>query len=74
MDFMDHYKNLLDGPALKILIPMNSLSNEVFTGFSNATCVAALPEARFARISFEMDTHECPDRYVHLDDVSLIAI
>ena len=74
MEFLDHCKNLLDCPALEILIPKNSLSNEVFTGFNNATHVAAPPDTRFARISFEIDTNEYPDRYVHLDDVSLIAI
>ncbi|MDD3363786.1 MAG: hypothetical protein PHZ03_02265 [Syntrophomonas sp.] len=74
MEFLDHCKNLLDSPALEILIPKNSLSNEVFTGFNNATHVAAPPDTWVARISFELNTNEYPDRYVHLDDVSLIAI
>lgn len=74
MEFLDHNKNPLDCPALEILIPENSLSNEVFTSFINATHVASPPDARFARIHFEISTHEFPERYVHLDDVSLIAI
>jgi len=74
MKFLDHCKNLLDCTALEILIPKNSLCNEVFTAFNNATHVASPPDTRFARISFEVNTNEYPDRYVHLDDVSLIAI
>jgi hypothetical protein len=74
MEFLDHGKNLLDGPALDILIPKDSLSNEVFTGFNNSTHVAAPPDTKFARISFEINAKEHRDRFVHLDDVSLIVI
>ena len=74
MEFLDYCKNLLDCTALEILIPKNSLCNEVFTGFNNATHVVAPPDTRFARISFEINTNEYPDRYGHLDDVSLITI
>lgn len=74
MEFLDHSKNLLDRPALQLLIPDSSLSCAGFTGFNYSTHIPAPPEARFARISFEIDTHNHPDRYVHLDDVSLIAI
>jgi hypothetical protein len=72
--FLDHCKHLLDCTALEIIIPKNSLCNEVFTGFNNTTHVATPPDARFARIYFEININEYPDRYVHLDDISLIAI
>ena len=74
MEFLDHRKYLLDHPALEILIPGDSLSSVAYTGFNNSTRVPAPPEARFARVSFEINTHDYKDRYVHLDDVSLIAI
>ncbi len=74
LEFLDHHKNLLDCPALEFMIPEDSLSNEVYAFFNNATRVASPPEARFARIHFKLSTHEHPERYVHLDDVSLIAI
>lgn len=74
MEFLDKSRNLIGCPVLEILIPKNSLSNEVFTGFINATHVPAPPCTRFARISFAIDTNQNPDKYVHLDDVSLIAI
>ena len=74
MEFLDHRKYLLDHPALELLIPGDSLSSVTFTGFNNSTRVPAPPDARFARISFEINTHNYRDRYVHLDDVSLIAI
>ncbi len=74
MEFLDHHKDLLDFPALQILIPEDSLNSKVFTGFNNITHIPAPAGARFARISFELNTHDHPDRYVHLDDVSLVAI
>jgi hypothetical protein len=74
MDFLDHCKKLLGSPALDFLIPKDSLSNEVFTGFNNSTHVAAPAQTRYARISFEINTAEHHGGYVHLDDVSLITI
>lgn len=74
LEFLDHQKNKIDHPALKLSIPSDSLSSIAFTGFNNSTRTAAPPYARFARISFEIDTHYHPERHVHLDDVSLIAI
>ena len=74
MEFLDHCKDLLDRPALQIQIPKDSLISEVFTGFNNITQFPAPHDARFARISFETNTIEHTDRYVHLDDVSLVAI
>jgi hypothetical protein len=74
MEFLDHRKYLLDRPVIQILIPGDSLNSAAFTGFNNSTRVPAPPEARFARISFEINTHNHKDRCVHLDDVSLIAI
>ena len=74
MEFLDHAKNLLDGSALEIFIPHDSLNNESFTFFINATHTPAPPDTKFARIYFACNTDEHPDRYVHLDDVSLIAI
>jgi len=74
LEFLDHRRNLLDRPALQLLIPDGSLSSLVFTGFNNSTKIPAPPEARFARVSFEIDTHNHECKYVHLDDVSLIAI
>jgi len=74
LDFLDYGKNLLDRPALQLLIPGDSLSSIAFTGFNNSTHIPAPVEARFARISFEINTNYHPERHVHLDDVSLIAI
>jgi hypothetical protein len=74
MEFLDNFKDLLDYPALNILIPDNSLNSLVFTGFNNSTHVPAPPDARYARISFELNTNDHSDRYVHLDDVSMVAI
>jgi hypothetical protein len=73
MEFLDHGKNLLDSPALEMLIPQNSLNNEAFTFFINATHDPAPPNTKFARICFTTNTDAYPDRFVHLDDVSLIA-
>jgi hypothetical protein len=74
LEFLDHQKNKIDHPALKLSIPSDSLSSIAFTGFNNSTRTAAPPHTRFARISFEIDTHYHQERHVHLDDVSLIAI
>ncbi len=74
LEFLDHRKYLLDCPALDILIPGDGLSSSSYTGFNNSTRVPSPPEARFARISFEINTHHHIDSCVHLDDVSLIAI
>lgn len=74
LEFLDHRKYSLERPAIRLLIPGDSLSSVAFTGFNNSTRVPAPPETRFARLSFEIDTHNHTDRYVHLDDVSLIAI
>ena len=74
MEFLDHNKNPLNAPVLDIFIPKNSLSNESYTFFINATRVPAPLDAKFARISFTANCDEQPDRAVHLDDVSLIAI
>jgi len=74
MEFLDFCKDSLDRPALQILIPKDSLISEVFTGFNNTTHFPAPYDARFARISFETNTIEHRNRYVHLDDVSLTAI
>jgi|GEM_PF-2326110 len=74
MEFLDRYKNRLDNPALEIFVPRDSLSNEVFSFFINATHAPAPPETRFARISFSTECGERAGRSVHLDDVSLIAI
>lgn len=74
MDFLDAYKNSLPRPALQILVPEDSLSSMAFVSFNNSTAFPAPPEAHFARISFQINTHNCSDRYIHLDDVSLISI
>ncbi|NLV20947.1 MAG: hypothetical protein GXY49_03030 [Syntrophomonadaceae bacterium] len=74
MEFLDQNRNRLHNPVLEILVPEDSLTNETFTLFINATWVPAPPETRFARISFSTDCAERAGRFVHLDDVSLIAI
>ncbi len=74
MEFLDQRKNLLDEPALEILVPRDSLSNEGYAFFINATHIPAPPESRFARISFTTECDAHTGRAVHLDDVSLIAI
>lgn len=74
LEFLDQRKNLLARPALQLQIPADSLSSVAYTGFNNSTKIAAPPDTRFARISFEINTHYHPERHVHLDDVSLIAI
>ncbi|MEA4924741.1 MAG: hypothetical protein VB084_05450 [Syntrophomonadaceae bacterium] len=74
LEFLDYDRNVLDHPALNLLIPADSLSSIAYTGFSNSTKIPAPPDTRLARISFEINTHHHPERHVHLDDISLIAI
>ncbi|MDD4801566.1 MAG: hypothetical protein PHF24_01305 [Syntrophomonas sp.] len=74
MDFLDKFKNRLGKPALEFTIPESSLDRLFFTGFNNATEIPAPPETRYARVSFQTDSTAHPSSFVHLDDVSLIAI
>ena len=74
LKFLDHNRNLLNDPGLDIYIPKNSLSNESYAVFINATRIPAPHHARFARVSFIVSCEEHLDKAVHLDDVSLIAI
>ena len=71
--FLNKYKNPLGNPALNILIPLNSLF-ESYSAFINPTQFPAPRHARFARIFFETNTGADADRYVILDDVSLITL
>jgi hypothetical protein len=73
MQFLDHHKNPLN-TVLEILVPEDSLSNDSYACFINATWIPAPPGAAFARISFDAECDQCRNRAVHLDDVSLIAI
>jgi hypothetical protein len=74
MEFLDHIKNPITEPVLEILVPRDSLSNESFTAFINATNVPAPRGSKFARISFATECGTHWGGSVHLDDVSLIAI
>lgn len=75
VEFLDRCKKSIDGPVLEILVPCNSLSNETYTGFLNATRRPAPSGTKFVRIRFAVDGN-CAgqSRPIHLDDVSLIAI
>ncbi len=74
MEFLDQFKNPLNNPALDILIPEDSLSEIAYTGFCNTTQSPAPPNTHFARVRFETAKHIGAKKYVHLDDVSLIAL
>ena len=74
MEFLDRYKNPLNCPVLEIFVPQNSLINESYTFFCNSTQQPSPPQSRFARIRFCIERAEHPGGFVHLDDVSLLAI
>ncbi len=75
LEFLNHKKYPISAPVLNILVPKDSLSNEAYACFINATHIPSPHDAKYARITF---TAECSDDHwggpVHLDDVSLIAI
>lgn len=73
MAFLDQHKNPMHCPAMEIIVAQNSLTNESYSFFINATYEAAPLGTRFARISFWMERIGPGGREVLLDDVSLIA-
>lgn len=70
--FLNSFKQDL-GPGLDFIVETFNLSDQSYVSFLNTTTYPAPASARYARISFEVDTSDSGG-YVDLDDVSLIAI